>query len=238
MRPFAFSLLISTILHLALVFAVRPHHFTTETPPKPRSIKLTLFTAAKPKLDPQPSPPERVPPPPPPIVEKVEKPTQRQEMPRVNKMRIKRNAAAPAVEKKPVQHIAPHPTITKQEPGNETASHEALTRNEVAPPKISTEQIERAKTDYRNALRNAIEARKRYPNKARRMRQQGTVELGFTIDAAGTIHNLRITISSGNHQLDQAALRLISEIDGLLPFPADLHRRQWDFILPIEYRLD
>jgi len=106
------------------------------------------------------------------------------------------------------------------------------------PPSSETKVAERSETDYRNALRSAIEARKRYPLKAKRMHSQGTVELGFTVNAAGAIRDLRITASSGYPDLDRAALELVASLDGLMPFPAELKRSEWDFVLPIEYRLE
>lgn len=106
------------------------------------------------------------------------------------------------------------------------------------PPSSDTKQAERSETDYRNALRSAIEARKRYPLKAKRMHWQGTVELAFTVNAAGTIRDLRVSLSSGYPALDRAAMDLVASLNGLMPFPAGLQRNEWDFVLPIEYRLE
>lgn len=106
------------------------------------------------------------------------------------------------------------------------------------PPSSDSKVAERSETDYRNALRSAIEARKRYPAKARRMHWQGTVELGFTVNAAGIIRDLRITLSSGHPELDRAAMDLVASLNGLMPFPSELKRDEWDFVLPIEYRLE
>ncbi len=106
------------------------------------------------------------------------------------------------------------------------------------PPSSESKIAERSETDYRNALRSAIEARKRYPAKARRMHWQGTVELAFTVNASGAIHDLRVSLSSGYPDLDRAAMDLVASLDGLLPFPGELNRSEWDFVLPIEYRLE
>lgn len=106
------------------------------------------------------------------------------------------------------------------------------------PPSSESKLAERSETDYRNALRSAIEARKRYPAKARRMHWQGTVELAFTVNAVGTIRDLRVSISSGYPDLDRAAMDLVASLNGLMPFPTELKRNEWDFVLPIEYRLE
>ncbi len=105
-------------------------------------------------------------------------------------------------------------------------------------PSNETKKVERSETDYRSALYSAIEARKRYPAKARRMHWQGTVELGFTVNASGAIRDLHVTLSSGYPELDQAAMSLVAGLDGLMPFPSGLARSEWDFVLPIEYRLE
>lgn len=106
------------------------------------------------------------------------------------------------------------------------------------PPSSESKLAERSETDYRNALRSAIEARKRYPAKAKRMHWQGTVELGFTVNASGNIRDLHVTLSSGYPDLDRAAMDLVASLNGLLPFPTELNRSEWDFVLPIEYRLE
>ncbi len=106
------------------------------------------------------------------------------------------------------------------------------------PPSSESKVAERSESDYRNALRSAIEARKRYPAKARRMHWQGTVELAFTVNAAGTIRDLHVSLSSGYPELDRAAMDLVASLSGLMPFPAELKRDEWDFVLPIEYRLE
>jgi protein TonB len=103
---------------------------------------------------------------------------------------------------------------------------------------VNTDLLRQLEDNYKAALRRAIEANKRYPYRARRFRQEGTVVVGFTIQRDGAIKAVRILESSGNRLLDKAARATVEKVNGRFPFPENLQRKQWDFILPIQYSLD
>ncbi len=66
---------------------------------------------------------------------------------------------------------------------------------------------------YLGKLRTHLEKRKVNP----RTRQVGTAVVRFTVDAAGQLLTREIATSSGNKQLDEAA---IASVEKAAPFPA------------------
>ena len=72
---------------------------------------------------------------------------------------------------------------------------------------------------YRSALRREIERHKRYPQRAKVMRKQGIVTVGFNIGSDGTLSGERVIKSSGNEDLDNAALEAVRRARSIGPRP-------------------
>ena len=70
--------------------------------------------------------------------------------------------------------------------------------------------------DYFNMLRMKIESHKKYPDTARKRQIEGKVEVGFAIDRDGSMTKVAILKSSGNPDLDRAALNAVQSV---APFP-------------------
>ncbi|SMC95689.1 protein TonB [Desulfocicer vacuolatum DSM 3385] len=79
-----------------------------------------------------------------------------------------------------------------------------------APPAYFT------KKDYFDMMRMKIEGNKIYPEKARRLHQQGNVRVFFVIDSAGRVSSLKIVKPSKYPMLNQAALKAVEKS---VPFP-------------------
>ena len=62
---------------------------------------------------------------------------------------------------------------------------------------------------YRAAIRREIERHKRYPARAKMMRKQGIVNVSFSVGADGSLSGERVTKSSGDESLDNAALEAV-----------------------------
>ena len=193
--------------------------------PEPITLKLSMFVPPPPPPEPVIVPPEPVViPEPEPVAEVIKKPK--------------------AVPPKPIKKPRPKPKPKKQ-PRPEPvvkAEPEPVVEPEIIkpqpPPVVTAPPVDnRIIDEYKITVRKAIETNKRYPRKARRLRQQGTVTLGFTILRDGTIENLRIIQSAGNTSLDQAALKTIRKINGKFPIPAELNRTSWEFNVPMKYSL-
>ncbi|UJS25633.1 energy transducer TonB [Thiothrix winogradskyi] len=95
-----------------------------------------------------------------------------------------------------------------------------------------------AEAAYRQKLQNLIGARKQYPRQAERAEVEGIVTVSFTVLPNGTITGARVSQSSGNEWLDKAALQAVNASSGTLPFPAGINKKQWDFALKVNFRLN
>lgn len=91
--------------------------------------------------------------------------------------------------------------------------------------------------DWKAALSARIRAGTSYPELARLMRSEGVVLIGFTVDRAGAVHNVRIVRSSGSLLLDGRTVRVIYAAQPLPPPPAFLAGANFRFVLPIRYSL-
>jgi protein TonB len=114
------------------------------------------------------------------------------------------------------------PKIKKQAPKRKT----------IRPKVIGNPQLE---GQYGNGIRQRIEQKKVYPRRAKRMRKEGIVQLGFTISRNGAISKLRIVKSSGISSLDKGALKTIHKIGRFPIFPSGLNKTFIDYIIPISY---
>ena len=73
---------------------------------------------------------------------------------------------------------------------------------------------------YRAAIRREIERHKRYPARAKMMRKQGIVNVSFSVGADGSLSGERVTKSSGDESLDNAALEAVRSARPVGPKPA------------------
>ena len=73
---------------------------------------------------------------------------------------------------------------------------------------------------YRVAIRREIERHKRYPARAKMMRKQGVVSVSFSVGADGSLSGERVTNSSGDESLDNAALEAVRSARPVGPKPA------------------
>ena len=97
--------------------------------------------------------------------------------------------------------------------------------------------IKSLEAEYMAALRSAIEEKKHYPKRARRLKREGDVIIDFVINRNGQINNVRIRHSSGTQLLDKAALDAIKRLGQFKPIPAEIPRNNWALELPIKYAL-
>ena len=82
-----------------------------------------------------------------------------------------------------------------------------------------------------------LERNKRYPSDAQSRREQGVVQLFFSLDRKGMVIASRIAASSGSPALDDEAMALVRRAQ---PFPApppDLAGAHIDLTVPIRFNL-
>ncbi|MBS9435846.1 energy transducer TonB [Photorhabdus noenieputensis] len=87
---------------------------------------------------------------------------------------------------------------------------------------------------YQAALRREIEKHKRYPRRAKKMKQQGIVQVRFSLLDSGDLTNHQLVQSSGADELDRAALAAIQQARSVGLKPAGLPR---ELTLAIEFNL-
>lgn len=87
---------------------------------------------------------------------------------------------------------------------------------------------------YKTALRREIERHKRYPQRAKMMRKQGIVKVGFNIGSDGSLSNFRVMEPSGIEDLDKAALNAVQSARSIGPRPQGLPSTM---SVPISFKL-
>jgi protein TonB len=95
----------------------------------------------------------------------------------------------------------------------------------------------KSKDRYYAELAAWLERHKRYPSRARKMRQEGIVRVRFVIDRSGKVISHRIETSSGHTVLDHAASELLRRASPMPAIPASMGRSRLEIVVPIAYRL-
>ncbi|MEM8844179.1 MAG: energy transducer TonB [Pseudomonadota bacterium] len=95
----------------------------------------------------------------------------------------------------------------------------------------------KAKSDYAALLKSILDKSKRYPERARKRRQEGTVYLFFKVDSSGALLEYRIKESSGYKILDKEVEKLIVRVTPFPEFPDDISSPHMDITIPISYTI-
>ena len=91
---------------------------------------------------------------------------------------------------------------------------------------------------YLQQLHRLLKRHQHYPRLARQRGEQGTVVVRFDIQSDSRLHNIQLHRTTASERLNQAALRSIHRLNGLLPpLPARLKNRPWSVKVPIVYQL-
>ncbi len=92
-------------------------------------------------------------------------------------------------------------------------------------------------SEYERELLRRLHIQKRYPEIARRLRQQGRVQVIFELERSGRVMRAEIVEPTIHSALNQAAKGLIESVGEFKPFPKEIKETRWVFRIPIEYRL-
>lgn len=94
-----------------------------------------------------------------------------------------------------------------------------------------------ASDDYLQQLLGWLNQHKRYPAKARRRREEGTVYVAFTMQRDGTVTAKQIHRSSGHAALDKAALKVLTLASPLPPVPQGVYagKTSLSLVMPVDY---
>lgn len=91
--------------------------------------------------------------------------------------------------------------------------------------------------DYLSRLEAHLNAYKNYPYDARIHREEGIVQLRFSLDRSGHVLSYDVAGSSGFGSLDDEARRMIRRADPFPPVPADYRGETLDLIVPVVFSL-
>lgn len=143
----------------------------------------------------------------------------------------------PPVERR-MPEPAPRESIAERSPASSTEAQPAASAAPAPRPAAATPgliaSIEQA---YKSALQAEIARHRSYPLLARRLRQEGTVAVGFVVQADGRLTAIELLESSGHQLLDEAALAAVREVARFRPIPEELGRQDWSLSVPLNFRL-
>ena len=86
-------------------------------------------------------------------------------------------------------------------------------------------------------LQRAIIRHQRYPEQARLEGRQGSATLSFVLLGDGRFDQVRVARSSGDRDLDQAAIESLQRLGRFRPIPLDLGRDRWPLSVVIRFNL-
>lgn len=148
---------------------------------------------------------------------------------------VRKQTAAASPVKTSSDNIRDNTTQQVNRAGNaQAASPDAGPRGN-APQTMSGEVSDGEKQAYLARVRMEVEKNKVYPSRTRRMKIQGSVQVEITIDAAGNITAARMSKSSGEASLDEAALDTARKARSSGPPPAGLGRI---IVMQIDFQLN
>ena len=99
-----------------------------------------------------------------------------------------------------------------------------------AAPSPTTDVVADERERYFAQVYATIAEKKRYPKRALRFRHEGSVEVLFSVDAAGKVITYEITRSSGYRTLDGATEKLFRRLEAFAPPPKGVE-------VPLEMRI-
>jgi TonB family protein len=102
---------------------------------------------------------------------------------------------------------------------------------------LSPSEVAEIKSHYITTIKRAIEQKKYYPKKEKRLNHEGIVEVSFIILKDGTIQEVAVKNPSKYKGLNQGALETLKRVARFEPIPEELALDRWEIVVPIEYTL-
>jgi len=215
-KAFCIGLAVALLLHVFLFFNPL---FCKEEPVSRVSDAPVLHAERVVLMPPPPAPPK--------VVKKI---VRAKIIPKVVDKPIEEKEPEP--EPEPIVNTAP---VAAAEPVVEAPPPPPVVQE---PPKPSKDSIKKVMRSYLVALKKQLEKGKNYPSTARRLKQEGTVRVRFTIQADGQVEDIEISESSRYSSLDKSALEAVEKMGRFQPIPGILNKKSWRIEIPIQYKLN
>lgn len=151
--------------------------------------------------------------------------------------------ARPVLEEKPKEKPAPRkPRRVEKKPEREQpAPRVAEARPTPSEQNSRSSKASRAPTvspaRWQSRVLAWINRHKRYPRGAKSRDEEGLVQVSFVINASGSVVSARITNSSGNTELDQAALEMVNRASPVPAPPPEIASSHMKLSLPVQFNL-
>ncbi|HEX9880496.1 MAG TPA: TonB family protein [Candidatus Binatia bacterium] len=123
------------------------------------------------------------------------------------------------------------------EPDNTATLPTAMPPEATSPPPISADPRQSEYTFYLETVKANIVRAWKYPQEASKEREEGKVDVEFTILKNGALQDVRILRSSGFSSLDREALRAVGAASPFAPIPAKLSLDQLSIRFTFNYTL-
>ena len=94
------------------------------------------------------------------------------------------------------------------------------------------------KERYLYELKMLVENNKVYPKRAKRLKQQGSVVVHFTIGSDGVFKEFKLAKSSSFRTLDSGAIKLLKKLASFKPIPEELNVSSLSVSQTITYQMD
>ncbi|MGC2855213.1 energy transducer TonB [Novispirillum sp. DQ9] len=201
--------------------------------PPPAAVMIDLAPLVQAPEPPPEPPPEPEPMPEPPTPEPEPEPEPVAEEPPPVPLPPK-----PVVERKPPpppKPVAAKPPPPRQEPPPPAV--EAPPARQAVAPRRDEPVVSRSNAvpTWQGALLAHLERHKRYPRAAQARRQEGVVEVAFTLDRDGRVLRASLRESSGHRLLDEEALEMLRRAEPLPPPPPEMAGDRIDLVVPVRF---
>ena len=150
---------------------------------------------------------------------------------------VKKEAAA----KKKVEKPAPKPkkkaetAAPKKEKSSKPAASASADAKSAPKGAAGVSKPRVSSANWKAKVVSWLRRHQRYPAGAKSRRQEGNVQVAFTIDASGRVKSARIARSSGNAELDRAALDMVRRSSPVpAPPPGETTR---SLVVPVAFNL-
>ncbi len=217
-KAFRVALCIAAAVHLSLFC----NPFLGKWEERSRSADVPVLHAERIVLSPPPEPPK--------VVKKV---VRAKIIPKVVESPVEEKVPEPVPEQTPVaQSVVEAPAVVAETPPPEPVPVP------VEEPKPSADSVKKVMRTYLGALKRQLEKGKSYPATARRLKQEGTVRVRFTILENGSLEDIEIAESSRYSSLDNSAKEAVERMGRFDAIPKILNKKSWRIEIPVKYKLN